>query len=723
MTWNCRSASVLEQIRTMSLRGRTAAAVLAISLVAPASGEAQTGSQRQGAKKVIALEELVVSATRTNQTVGTLPANVTVLTRDQIELSAARSLPDLLRTLPGLTFADYQSATAGHPSRQSPAMRGLGGTTSSRALVLVDGVPLDDPFTGWVAWARVPLDLVERVEVVRGGGAGIWGSRAMGGVINIITVSPVASAAQLTLRGGSQSTRAASGSLSRVNGRFAVTAAAEYSDTDGFFVVPEAIRGPIDIPAGTRHGVAFARLRYNFAPTFTVHLNGDWFDEHRRNATHLGRISTEIGQVNAGARLRHGDHRWSLDAYAVTKNGNNFASSDSDDRLTETPTIDQYDTPASALGMNIQWSRQLLAAHEITVGGDVLRSAGELYERTRYVAGEFTRLRRSAGLQWNRSVYVQDVFTPSPAWRIVLASRFDRWSNRDGERGETDIATGDVLVDSRHAARSESHLSYTLAVRQGAAQNLSWRASLYSSFRAPTLNELYRAARASGGIVLEPGPDLEAERLTGTEAGIDFTPDSRVLIRTTAFWARLDHPIIEVTLGVAGSTGQTIEPCGFVSRNGTCRQRRNLGASESYGLESEIEVRPGARWTFALSHTWNQTEFTAAPGQEHLIGKSNRGQPEHTLTARARWADSRIADFSLSGRYVGERFDDDLNTLVLESFFTADLRAARRLTAHWELFTALENVFNTEYAVNRAPDGTYRISGPRRFEAGLKGRW
>jgi outer membrane receptor protein involved in Fe transport len=196
-----------------------------------------------------------------------------------------------------------------------------------------------------------------------------------------------------------------------------------------------------------------------------------------------------------------------------------------------------------------------------------------------------------------------------------------------------------------------------------------------------------------------------------------------MLIRATAFWSRLENPIVEVTLGEAGSTGRVIPPCGFVSANGTCRQRSNLGASRSYGLETEIEARPADRWTLSLTHSWNPTEVIEAPGNEQLIGKSILGQADHTLTGRLRWVDPRIADVSITGRYVSRRFDDDLNTLDLDAFFTTDLRAARSVTANLELFGTVENVLDTEYTVNRARDGSYRIAGPRRFEAGVRGRW
>ncbi len=672
---------------------------------------------------VMSLNQIVVTATRSGRTIRELPANVSVLTRERIRLSSARTLPDLLRSIPGVTMADYQSSIAANPARQSPAMRGLGGTSSSRALVLVDGIPMDDPFTGWVAWARIPLDLVERIEVVRGGGAGIWGSRAMGGVINVITVSPTSNRTRITLRGGSGGTAGADAAVSRVAGRFSLTAAGERFGTDGFYVVPEAQRGPVDVQSGLQHSVAFTRARYDLTPSLSFHVGGDWFDEYRRNATRLRRIDTTVGKLNAGMRLDAGASRLSLELFGVRKEGSQLSTSSSDDHATEKPTIQQFDVPSRETGLNLQWSRPLADAHELTVGADVLAASGELHENNRWIGDAFTRERTAGGRQLDRSAWIQDVYAPAPAWRVFAALRFDRWDNRDGIRKERDIASGTSLVDSSFAARSENRLSFSFALHHEFSDRLSWRGGSYSSFRAPTLNELYRPARASGNVIIEPGPGLRAERLTGGETGFDYAIGSRMLARVTGYLTRLDHPIVEITTGVAEGGSQDIAPCGRVSAGGACHVRGNLGAVRTWGVESELELVPGPGWSLSLSHAWSGTEVTRAPGQEQLIGRALIGQAAHVLTARVRNRSPMLGDIALTGRYVGRRYDDDLNTLVLEPFFVLDARASRPLIGRWEAFGSVENLFDRTYAINRAPDGSYRIAAPRRFEAGLRGTW
>src|SRR6266849_6175703 len=143
------------------------------------------------------LEPVVVTATRTEQRLGEAPASVSVLTREDISQTAAQSLDDLLRQVPSFSLFRRSSSLVGHPTTQGVSLRGIGPSGASRALVLVDGIPVNDPFGGWIPWSRVPLLSVEQIEVVRGGGSALWGNGALGGVINVITRHPTERSAVL----------------------------------------------------------------------------------------------------------------------------------------------------------------------------------------------------------------------------------------------------------------------------------------------------------------------------------------------------------------------------------------------------------------------------------------------------------------------------------------------------------------------------------------------
>ena len=164
---------------------------LAVTSVAagqqPSPDTAKTTSRRPNR-----LDELVTTATRTSQTVSSNPFTVTAVTRADISSSSAASVPNMLWRLPGFSLRDYQSSIIQSQNvRMVPSFRGLSGSSAGRTLELLDGVPLNESFSGRINWNRIPLSLVDRIEVVRGGGSMLWGSRALGGVINILTANPV----------------------------------------------------------------------------------------------------------------------------------------------------------------------------------------------------------------------------------------------------------------------------------------------------------------------------------------------------------------------------------------------------------------------------------------------------------------------------------------------------------------------------------------------------
>ncbi|MGH7412347.1 MAG: TonB-dependent receptor, partial [Candidatus Methylomirabilis sp.] len=169
------------------------------------------------------LEPVVVSASRIEQRLRDVPANVTVLTREEIQQSPARTVDDLLRQVPGFSLFRRSGSLVTHPTTQGVSLRGIGPSGVSRTLVLLDGVPLNDPFGGWVYWSKVPLESIERIEVVRGGGSGVYGNYALGGVINIVTRRPEAWVVQAKLDLGTRDTVDADILASHVTGPWGVS--------------------------------------------------------------------------------------------------------------------------------------------------------------------------------------------------------------------------------------------------------------------------------------------------------------------------------------------------------------------------------------------------------------------------------------------------------------------------------------------------------------------
>ncbi len=151
-----------------------AAGDLVVTVRAPGFADRQIrirGGEPSGGLEVVlqpatVLEAITVTATRTEQRLGDIPASVTVLTGDDIKQSPAVVADDVLRQLPEFSLFRRTSSLSSHPTAQGVSLRGVGPSGVSRTLVLLDGVPFNDPFGGWVYWSRVPLEGTDRVEVV-----------------------------------------------------------------------------------------------------------------------------------------------------------------------------------------------------------------------------------------------------------------------------------------------------------------------------------------------------------------------------------------------------------------------------------------------------------------------------------------------------------------------------------------------------------------------------
>lgn len=710
---------------------RIAASLAVFVLVGtPTSGVSaqtrDTTSSAAGDKRAVLLETSTITATRTARTVREVPASVVVLQPiDRVE-TAAKSVSDFLRVIPGYSTKDYQSSLVTSPANTAPSLRGLGGTSASRTLVLLDGIPMNEPFAGWVYWPRVPLGLVKQVEVVRGGSAGVWGDRAMGGVINLITVQPQETALSVKASAGSYGAAHTSALGTVRRDRVGLLFAGDLTGMDGWPNVQESIRGPIDKEVNSRAQVLFAKGVYDVTPLIQLHVTGNYMGDRRHNGSVLKRSRSSVSDLRSGLRwVTGGGSAINASVYGSHTDLATRSSSDALDRQSETPNLNQFDVPSNAVGAQLQWSKTVFGTHQLSAGADASSVKGEVNEDLGYSrsASAFTRRRHVAGHQRLLGAYVSDAISIGASTHLFGSLRRDGWRNDDASRVIRNLTDGSLVTDTTYVPTENSHMSYSVGLQQRAGRMLSFRGSVYESFRAPTLNELYKPFASSGNVVTEANGDLRPETLTGVDVGVDFSPSAVFAARLTTFWNTIHDPVQEITIGLAGTSARVIAPCGQIAAGGACRQRQNLEAFETHGIETDVEAHPHRFLSLRGSYTWNPTEITKAPTQPQLVGKAARGNSRHQYSASVAYSNPSLVNVSLTTRFVGRRFDDDLNSLELESFRVTDVRASRQLTSRAKVFASVENVFDREYPISRAASGFVRVGSPRLVEGGMQFRW
>jgi outer membrane receptor protein involved in Fe transport len=632
-------------------------------------------------------ETMTVTATRTEQKLGDVPVHVSVLTRDDIQRSAALTVDDLLKQIPGFSLFRRTSSLVSHPTTQGVSLRGIGASGASRTLVLLDGVPHNDHFGNWVYWSKIPQSQIETIEIAEGGLSNLYGSSAMAGVINIVTKKPERKTIAIKGQGGMRGTGDADFFGSHEFGRFGVAVGGSLFRTDGYNLVRKQQRGSVDTKAASRHETVNWRLDYSPTSNITVFHNGRFFDEDRDNGTPLQENSTRETYLGAGLRAHTSDgSQWQANFFSHIQTFKSSFSAITASRDSETLTLLQ-DVPSNDIGVNVQWSRRFADAHRISVGADARWIKADNNEDVFLPTGVNNRDRFIMGKQLYSGVFFQDFITPAPRLVFVLSARIDYWRNFDASQKEIVNTTQQPTVTD-FPDTSQTTVTPRAGILFHVTKNFSLRGAFYQGFRAPTLNELYRPFRV-GNVQVNANEDLGPERLTGGEVGFNHTITKNLFWRVTGFWDRLKDPISNVTLS---ATPMLIT-----------RQRQNLGRARIRGIDSDIEYRLNPQWKLWSRYLFDEATVERFSAESAIEGKLIPQVPKHRASLGLDYFNPAWANVSVQGRFESVRFDDDLNQLKLGSFFVTDLTVSRPLGERWDVFLSVENLFNRRYAVQATP--------------------
>ncbi len=650
-------------------------------------------------------QEITVSAARTEVRLSETPGSTILLSTPDLAATAALRLDDVLRQVPGFSLFRRSSSRTANASNQGVSLRGLGGTAASRALVLEDGIPLVDAFGGWVYWDRVPPAALATVEVFRGGASNLYGSDALGGVVQFITRQPQTPAIRLETSYGSERTPDLSFWTGTRAGPWDVSLASEMFRTDGFVLVPVSLRGTVDTPANSEDATVDLSVGHQLGNQGRVFGRGNFFTEFRNNGTPLETNDTRSGEGAFGFdRQLGGQDSLSLRGYGLVQGYNNAFSAVASDRDSESLTDLQH-VPEQVGGGGAQWTHFLGKYQTLIAGADFMEVMGASDEQL-YSSGANSRNNAAGGRQRILGLFGEDILRFRQKWTIILAGRFDDWSNFNANSICTPVSGScSSSPSTQYPDRSATAFDPRLSVLRSLNTHVSLTGSIYRAFRAPTLNELYRTFRV-GNILTYNNPSLNAERLTGAEAGINITGWERKLgLRGTFFWSDIVNPVQNVTISQTSSL--------------ITREKENLGRTRSRGVEIDGVVHINRDIQISAGY-----EFTAAtvvsypsPPVIPLVGLEVAQVPRNVFTWEARyWNPSRLL-FSLQGRFVGKQFDDDQNLFPLDRFYTMDLQLGRALTRNLELFAAAENLFDQRYQVARTP--IVNLGPPILYRVGL----
>jgi iron complex outermembrane receptor protein len=664
-------------------------------------------------------EAVTVTATRGERRTGDVPASVSVLGREDIRQSPAVVADDVLRQIPTFSLFRRTSSLASHPTAQGVSLRGVGPSGVSRTLVMLDGVPINDPFGGWVYWSRIPLETAERIEVVDGSSSSLYGNYAMGGVINVITNAPTRRTFEMKSQYGSRNSPKVDFYGSDRRGKLGFAVDGNIFDTDGYPIVRANERGRVDNNAAVKFWNVNVKADYAATERVNAFVRLGYFDENRAN----GKASTIDGTEEAndttwksasgGVRIRmpdESDVQATVFTDVETFHSNFLAvpaatPARSIGRMTLTQTV-----PSKGVGGMVQWSRGFRSTQFLTAGADWRWVDGDSRENgLDALTGTQVVLNRiSGGTQRSVGLYVQDLIVPLPQLTITLSARVDRWRNYGGHNLENSAITGAPTANNVPALpnREDTVASPRAAALYHVTDQIDVWGDMGWGFRAPTLNELYRQFRVGSTLTLA-NPALGPERLVGGEAGVTLSPVRSLTLRSTWFDNRVTDPVSNVT-DPSRSTPTAIT-----------QQRQNLGKTRIWGIQNDVEYRIGTLWKLGAAYVYDQAKVTKNPANTALVGRFLPQVPAHRGSVRLAYANPKLATIAASVQFLGAQFDEDLNvpSRRLPKYALADLTASRPIGRNVELFLAVQNLFDAEYFVGTLPT---TVGAPRFVSGGFR---
>ena len=659
--------------------------------------------QTTGSPQVRASDSVTVSADRGLVGVSDLATSVAVVSGQQMQAQPGLTLDDRLHEVAGFQLFRRTSSWTANPTTEGVSLRGLGSTAASRTLVVSGQVPLNDAFGGWVHWDEIPSLGIEDVRLLRGGAADLYGSSAIGGVVDVVPVMPVQRefAVKADVGGATENTAYENALVVGAMRRMAMLGAYSGLRTDGYIPAAPEFRGTVDVPANVT--AESGRLVLSTRETKSVRgfLLGNVLNEARGNGTPLQTNGTRlwryVGGVDADGDWGHGMVR----AYGSREAYRQSFSAIAADRDSEVLTKLQH-VPVDELGLVVQGSKELGRAVTAALGVDV-RDVRATDDESAVVGGEVASTTSTSARQRETGGYADAIWLPK-VWSLSGSVRVDSFRTFDARRV---VSTGAAVTALPEL--DELMVSPRLGVVKQLGHGFLLTGTGFRAFRGPTMNVLYRTGQVGQQTTLA-NDALLAERATGFEfGGEEVGRFGR--IRATYFWTEVNRPISAVELSQTPTT--------------ELLQRQNLGQIRSRGamVEGQTATWRGldASFGYQLAVATVTAFNSSSPAQANLTGNWIPEVPRQSVTGVVNYVWPKVATLHGFASYEGKAFDDAANQYVLRPYARVDVSAERGLGRGFSVYAGAQNLLNRTIDAGLTPVLT--LAAPRLVLGGVRYAW
>lgn len=616
----------------------------ALLIASPAfAAEAPTAATPDvaGREGATAVAELIVTATRSPQAADRIGASATVLSTADIEAAQSPDVIELLNDVPGVSYT--RNGGVGAVSGVN-----IRGAESSHTVLLIDGVKMNDPTApqGAANFGNLLTGDVARIEVLRGAQSTLWGSQAIGGVINIVTREPSQGfQASVDAEGGSRGTAWLRAGLGGATERLSWRLAGSRYQTDGV----SAFAAGSEADGYENTGLS-GRVRLMLTDAVSAEVRAVWSDGEADTDGFAGDDAsygtTEELVVYTGLNVALLDGR--------LKNRLAFGYTETD-REARQPSDPVAPISFEGVGEIRRWEYQGVLA------------VAEDWTATFGLESEEAEMRQRA--PWT--------FDPNPPFTTGKVGVDSVYGQVQGQ-----ILPGLTITAGLRHDDHDTYGGHTLGSLAG-AWSLSegatiLRASFGQGFRAPGLYELYSEY---GNTALAP------EEFNSWDVGVEQRLGADVVVSATWFRREADNEIRFYSCAF-GSPEPLCNPNG-VFRFG---YYDNIQKTRAQGVELAGRAEAGPL-TLSGNYTWTQAENASGVNDGNQLPR----RPEHMANVQASWRWSDAVTTSAAVRYVGEAFNNDANTVVMDAYTLVDLRASWQVNDTVELYGRVENLFDEDY--------------------------
>ncbi len=637
------------------------------------------------------LKEFVVTSSRFPASIDKIPSQLELRNKSELEAMPLFNVDDALRLIPGV----FVNRSWGIFSRNSAVtMRGLNG--SSRVLVMLNGVPLNQSSGGSVNWHLLFPDELEKVEVLKGPASSVYGNNAMGGVINLLTKTDTAKLISANLGLGSMGMysgrfRFQGNQLKKGKGLF-YNLTAFYRKGDGYILESESTRDSTSTKAFLKEYAVEGSLGYRFSEKHKLIVSYRYFDDRRGEGIKVyeddgtyNRFETHFLNVSYLNDLSLG----TIDLKAFLNREIFFKQNES---VNQSGVYRLYDTHTISSDMGIWFSFKPHLLNDIfTVGFDVKSGSQDSYDQyltsTDLISNKGTLLFYSGFIHVDYPLVKNKLFA-SGGLRIDYA-RF-----KDGQffiENASVISSASIPFQGYFPENSWTQFSPKFGLRYRLSENHSVFASAATGFMPPRLDDMVRTGKIRKGMKLA-NPSLKPESITTFELGSASFIGKKIILKPSLYISYGKDFQYQVSTGDSADVGEsTLKPV---------LKRQNISNVRILGFEIGTQYHIFKQLQLNLSYNFNTskiTEYEKGPSDSlDLSGKKLMEVPDHQFTAELVFSKGKL-NGSVSYQYIGKQWFDDGNTIELEAISLLNTNIRYKLNPFFVATFSVENVFDKKY--------------------------